>query len=155
MVRDEARRIERESGCLGATRLLMAVEDHGGGAQYVRLRCWPRIGGRGVALALALAGLGALAARDGALAAAALLGASGLGLVLRAGHECMAATGAILRAAAQVEEPAGGRQRPSDPALLWRLAAEARPWAAQLAGLEAPTWRTARASGGFAQVAAR
>jgi hypothetical protein len=104
----------------------MAVEDHGGGAQSVRLRFWPRIGGRGVALALALAGLGALAARDGALAAAALLGASGVGLLLRSGLECMAATGAVLPAAAQAEEPTGGRQRPSD-----------------------------RVSGGFAQAAAR
>ncbi|HZD06771.1 MAG TPA: hypothetical protein VE176_00910, partial [Candidatus Limnocylindrales bacterium] len=35
-------------GTFGAARLLMAVEDHGGGAQYVRVGIWPRC--RGAAL---------------------------------------------------------------------------------------------------------
>src|SRR5262245_45538855 len=127
--------LEVRGGCLGATRILMAVEDHGAGAQYVRLRAWPRIEGRGLALALGLVGLSALAARDGALAAAALLGACGAGLLLRAGLECMAATGAVLRAAAQEGRPAAGRQRLPTPPPLRRLAAQARPYAWQLAGL--------------------
>lgn len=80
---------------------------------------------RGAALALVFVGLGALAARDGALAAAARLGACGVGLLLRAGLECMAATGAVLRAAAQEGGPAIERQRPPGPAPLRRLAAQA------------------------------
>src|SRR5262245_24867070 len=94
-----------------------------------------RIGGRGMALALVLAGLGALVAHDGDLAAAALLGAFGVGLMLRAGLECVAATGIVLGAAAQAVESAGGRQRPFDAAQLRRLAPELRPWAAPLAAL--------------------
>src|SRR5262245_17040534 len=100
----------------------------------VRLRSWPRIGGRGMALALALAGLGALATRNGALVAA-LLGASGVGLLLRAGFERVAATRAVLGVVAPAVESAGGRQRPSDFALLRRLATELRPRAVPLAAL--------------------
>src|SRR5262245_5966182 len=33
--------LELRGGLLGSTRLLMAVEDHGAGHQYVRLRTWP------------------------------------------------------------------------------------------------------------------
>ena len=33
--------LEVRGGMFGAARLLMAVEDHGAGAQYVRLRAWP------------------------------------------------------------------------------------------------------------------
>src|SRR5262245_32859477 len=88
-----------------------------------------------MALALVLAGLGALVAHDGDLAAAALFGAFGVGLMLRAGLECVAATGTVQGAAAQAVESAGGRQRLSVAALLRRLAAELRPWAAPLAAL--------------------
>jgi O-antigen biosynthesis protein len=34
--------LEVRGGMFGATRLLMAIEDQGGGAQYVRTRAWPR-----------------------------------------------------------------------------------------------------------------
>jgi len=34
--------IEVRGGTFGAARLLMAVEDHGGGAQYIRVGIWPR-----------------------------------------------------------------------------------------------------------------
>jgi len=127
--------LEVRGGCLGGARLLMAVEDHGGGTQYVRLRTWPRFAWKGVALALGLAGLCALAARDGAVAAAVLLGAGGMGLALRVGLECMRASGVVLRAAARVDGPAAPRQRPPEPALLRRLAAQARPYAMPLGGL--------------------
>ncbi len=56
-------------GSFGVVRLLMAVEDHGAGTQYVRFRSWPRCS-RGVAtLALLFASLAALAGVDGAWAA--------------------------------------------------------------------------------------
>jgi GT2 family glycosyltransferase len=41
--------LEVRGGMFGAARLLMAVEDHGGGTQYVRCRVWPRFRRAGIA----------------------------------------------------------------------------------------------------------
>ena len=48
--------LEIVGGLLGSARLLMAVEDHGSGRQYVRFAAWPRFS----KLALALTLVGAL-----------------------------------------------------------------------------------------------
>ena len=50
--------LEIVGGLLGSARLLMAVENHGSGRQYVRFRAWPRYS----KVALALASVGALIA---------------------------------------------------------------------------------------------
>ena len=94
--------LEVGGGLLGATRVLMAVEDHGGGAQLVRLRAWPRVTRGGVALTAVLGAVGAGAALDGALSVALLLGLAALGIGLRAMLECAATRAAAARAAAEL-----------------------------------------------------
>jgi hypothetical protein len=54
--------LEVFGGTLGSARLLMAIEDHGAGTQYVRLRCWPRVRAASIILLIFLAALGAGAA---------------------------------------------------------------------------------------------
>jgi O-antigen biosynthesis protein len=48
--------IEVFGGALGSARLLMAIEDHGAGTQYVRTRCWPRLRPIGAAMLLLFGG---------------------------------------------------------------------------------------------------
>lgn len=42
--------LEVFGGTFGSARLIMAVEDHGAGTQYVRRRCWPRVRGGSIAV---------------------------------------------------------------------------------------------------------
>ena len=82
----------------------MAVEEHAGGRQFVRLRVWPRVSAAATLLALFLGTLAAFAARD-SVVAAALLGALALGLsasmALGAGVAMAASLGAMRRAEAR------------------------------------------------------
>jgi hypothetical protein len=65
--------LEVRTGMVGAARVQMAVEEHGGAKQMVRFRIWPRVE-RVTALCAALLALLALAAfRDGAHTPAAVL----------------------------------------------------------------------------------
>jgi hypothetical protein len=57
----------------GSGRVLMAVEEHGGGHQLVRVRAWPACALRGPLLLLLFGGLAAGAAEEGALVAAVAL----------------------------------------------------------------------------------
>jgi O-antigen biosynthesis protein len=85
-------------GMLGATRLLMAVEDHGAGTQFVRFVSWPRCSPGAVALTFLFAVLAIGAAIDQAWPAATMLG-TGVGLLgLRTLKECAGATTIVLRA---------------------------------------------------------
>jgi hypothetical protein len=88
-------------GVLGGARLLLAVEDHGGGSQLVRVRVWPRASIAIVALCGVFGLLAALAALDGAYAASIVLGAAaavvGLGVV----GQPAAAAATALRAVAR------------------------------------------------------
>ena len=127
--------LELRGGLLGSTRLLMAVEDHGAGNQYVRLRCWPRCSRKAVFASLALAGLAAVAWLDRAPAAAiGLLGLAGV-LASRTALECMMTTAAALRVAERIQAPKAPPGRVRDLALLRRVALEARPYWRQLAGM--------------------
>jgi GT2 family glycosyltransferase len=91
--------LEASGGVLGGARLLMAVEDHGGGTQFVRLRIWPRWSWLGFSVALVTLGAAAVAALGGASAAAVWLTVVAMILVAWAGLEC-AMTTAVVRAAA-------------------------------------------------------
>jgi O-antigen biosynthesis protein len=90
--------LEVRGGPLGSARLLVAVEDHGGGRQLARFRLWPRLSRAGVlALAFGAALFGA-AALSGAWAAAALLGAGAAFLALREAQECATGMAAVVEA---------------------------------------------------------
>ena len=71
--------LELRGGPFAAARMRMAVEEHAGGQQLVRLRAWPRVSPAAASLALLFAGLAVTSARD-SIAAAVLLGALALGL---------------------------------------------------------------------------
>jgi hypothetical protein len=90
--------IEARASVMGSVRTRLAVEEHGGGRQLVRLRCWPcwsTVGAVTVATVLALA---AAAAVSGAALAATLLGAVTMALVLRTVVEWAAAAASVRRA---------------------------------------------------------
>jgi len=90
--------LELRDGPLGSARLLLSVEELGGGAQLIRYRCWPVI--RRMALALLLA-CGALAAAAGVSGAYLMAAVSATVCVLLAAlsiAECGAALGALLAA---------------------------------------------------------
>jgi len=89
--------LEVVGGALGATRLIVAVEDHGAGSQLVRFRWWPTASHTVLALVVALGALSLAATLDGAYAAAAILGVAAGGLALRAGRQCGLAAAVIER----------------------------------------------------------
>ena len=99
--------IEVRAGWLGAARQRAGLEEHGAGRQLALLRTWPVPSRAAIGAVALLALLAALAAGDGALAAAAFMGAAAAALAARCLHRCALATGA-LRAAVrnQAEERA-------------------------------------------------
>jgi GT2 family glycosyltransferase len=90
--------LQARGGLLGVARLRMAVEEHGGGKQLVRLRSWPKCSGIGIATALLLAGLSLGAALDRAWAACAILGVVAMLLTVWAIRDCATASGILLSA---------------------------------------------------------
>ena len=96
--------LEVRGGTFAATRIRMAVEEHAGGRQFVRLRAWPRVSVAASLLALLLGTLAIVAARE-SVVAAGLLGALALGFVasmaLGAGAAMAASLAAIERAKAR------------------------------------------------------
>jgi hypothetical protein len=91
--------LEVRGGAFGAARILMAVEDHGAGTQYVRIRSWPRCSGATIVSILAVATLAVGAVMDGAWAAATALGSIGGLLGVRTVLDGSAAMAALLQAA--------------------------------------------------------
>ena len=91
--------LEVRGGCFGGARMLMAVEDHGGGAQYIRVRMWPRICAFPIVIALFSAILSVLAALDGAWVATGLFGAMTAAVLLWSGREIAFSMGALAQAA--------------------------------------------------------
>jgi hypothetical protein len=77
--------------------LLVSVEEHGQGRQYVRARAWPRGSATGVALTCVFVSLSAVAVSDEAWPAAAALAALGLVLALRTAVDCAVAMAAVVR----------------------------------------------------------
>ena len=78
--------------------MLMAVEDHGGGAHYIRIRLWPKLQFWSVFTVLLFLGLAAVSAFDQAWLATAVLGVIGLGFLLRGTQECAFGMGALNQA---------------------------------------------------------
>ncbi len=90
--------LEVRGGLLGAARMLMAVEDHGAGTQYVRVRMWPKCLPRGIVAILLLASLAVGAGLAQAWAACAILMAGTAALALRAFEETKVGTTNIAQA---------------------------------------------------------
>lgn len=102
--------LELRGGLLGSARMFAAVEYHGDGRQLLRIRSWPRCSIGGAVLATLFATLAFGAGRDGSWTACAGLGGLSLLFVLRAAHECAAATAAFLTAVRKIE-----REEKCDP----------------------------------------
>jgi hypothetical protein len=90
--------LEVPGGFLGGARLLMAVEDHGGGTQYVRVRAWPRFTLTGGAIAGALTALTGAAAYDSAWTATMVLAGVTLLVVGRMAWESAGAMASLMQA---------------------------------------------------------
>ena len=80
-------------GPFGRGRLLMAVEEHGRGRQYLRFHVWPAV--RRLPLLLLVGALAGAALADGAWIAAAILGGGALGLAAAVLRECGSAQAEI------------------------------------------------------------
>jgi GT2 family glycosyltransferase len=87
--------LEVWAGSLGAARLLVATEEHGGGCQLVRVRWWPRPSWPGVALCLSFLAGTVAAATAGSWIVWGALGAIALAFAWSITRQCAAATGAI------------------------------------------------------------
>jgi hypothetical protein len=90
-------------GLLGNARLLMAVEEHGGGKQLVRFRIWPTCSTMGLCLTLLLVVLAFGAVLGGAWEAAIPLGVVVLALAIRMLAECSTAIMSVRRGVALPE----------------------------------------------------
>src|SRR3989449_928524 len=95
--------LEVRCGFLGAARLLMGVEDHGGG-QFVRLRLWPDVPAWGPVLTVGFAALALGAFHDHAWPAAAVLGLMALLPALRTLQQCTAAMATIARGLKRLQD---------------------------------------------------
>jgi O-antigen biosynthesis protein len=89
--------LEIQGGFWGRARLLMAVEDHGAGTQYVRYRVRPKCSAGGVILSLMLALLSAGAGLDGAWLICLVLGSGALVSIYQTIRNCGGACAVILQ----------------------------------------------------------
>jgi O-antigen biosynthesis protein len=89
--------LEVRAGLLGFARLLMAVEDHGAGNQFVRVRLWPKFSLLELFPIVLFASLSAVAMLDGAWVVSAVMGLLSLFLTLYSVRGCGSAIAAILR----------------------------------------------------------
>ncbi len=87
--------LEVRGGGLGAARLLMATEEHGGGRQLVRIRWWPRLSWPVLAMCGTLIACTVAAGLAGAWVVAAAFGIASTMLAASATGQCSAAAGAI------------------------------------------------------------
>lgn len=103
--------LEIWGGMLGGIRLLMTIEEHGGGRQLTRFHLWPQFWTPWLWLNLLLAGLTVGAAADRTWWVAAVLGVMALLLALRALSDSATAMATYL-AVLQTKEPDTRRFRP-------------------------------------------
>jgi len=88
--------IEVRGGVLGCARMLMAIEEHGGGKQLVRFRTWPKFWGLAIVVDLILAALAAVSAFEQAWLAFVVLALIVGLMTFRLFQESAAAQAAIL-----------------------------------------------------------
>ena len=87
--------LELRGGLLGSVRVLMAVEEHGGGNQFIRVKSWPRCTPAGIFMTLFFAAMGAASAAAHAWVACGVLNAIALVLMMRVMIECSSAMSAV------------------------------------------------------------
>lgn len=122
--------LEVRGGLLGTARLLMVIEEHGAGKQYVRLRLWPMAPPMTFVVACILAALGALAALNLEWTAWALLDIPAALLVGRTLYETASAMAVLKHVVSKPSEsPETQKQKLSEPA-------------APPAGPETAAWQT-------------
>jgi hypothetical protein len=85
-------------GLLGSARMLMAIEDHGAGTQYIRTKVRPRISHAAIISISFFGTMATLAAGDSALIPAIMLGFIASAVAARTMYECAFATGACRHA---------------------------------------------------------
>jgi hypothetical protein len=100
--------LEVPGGMLGATRMLMVVEEHGAGTQFVRARIWSYPSWPGLGLALTFGALALGAWLDGVVVIAVALAVGAVTIALRASVEC-ATTSALFGDAVRHTEPSEDR----------------------------------------------
>jgi len=88
--------LEVRAGLLGSARLLMAVEDHGAGNQFVRVRLWPRCAPAELFPILLFSFLAGFAAVDQAWLAFGILSVLSVAMIMHAVRGCGSAVAAIL-----------------------------------------------------------
>ena len=105
--------LEVRGSIFGAARLRMAVEEHGLGRQLARFRVWPQPSIPMVMFSALMAALSIGAVRDGAWAAAAIIGVLAVMLAARIGNECALATSALLAPIEAQQQRASPHASPS------------------------------------------
>jgi GT2 family glycosyltransferase len=108
--------LEVRGGLLGTARLLMVIEEHGDGRQYVRLRLWPTAPPAVFVVASLFAVLAMITALDLRWTAWALLNVPAIFLLARTFYECASALALINQAlVANSEATASPRAQESGP----------------------------------------
>jgi GT2 family glycosyltransferase len=95
--------LQLRCGLFAAVRIILAIEEHGGGRQLVRLKMWPRFSRPAGGTALVLIALAATAATSGAHIAAIVLGGLCGAIAIRAIQECASSMEAACDALASPE----------------------------------------------------
>src|SRR2546425_9273077 len=96
--------LEVRGGFLGAARVLMAVEEHGGGCQLVRIKAWPVIPARGPLLSTGLAATAIAALHDRGWGVGVALGVAAILPVLKGLEESVVAMASVLSALRHLRE---------------------------------------------------
>jgi hypothetical protein len=98
--------IQARAGPLGTARLRLAVEEHGDGKQFLRLRLWPRPSS-GAVLVIVLLALGFAFGAKG-ITEEAIFAAATLALAARVVRDCAAALAVLVAAVASEPGPSAG-----------------------------------------------
>ena len=88
--------LELRGGLLGSVRLLMAVEEHGGGKQFIRVKTWPHCTSGGIFITLLFAALGAAAAASQAWLTCGILNGIAITFMMRVLVECSSAMASVV-----------------------------------------------------------
>jgi GT2 family glycosyltransferase len=99
--------LELRGGLLGCARVLMAVEEHGGGNQLVRFRAWPKCSTAGLLIALFFVAVATGAAIDKAWSACITLDLLALFFMVQMFRECSSAMAVVN----QVLKPASNNKK--------------------------------------------